>query len=107
MSYVFLRDSEPVARKPHRCDPCGVTIQPGTQYHRQTYVYDGRVYDWISCPECWQASVYVYAWADLYDQEGIDDERYAAWAYESHDCAADESERAAATAYLIRVGGAA
>jgi len=40
------------ARKPHRCDWCGLPINKGEKYHYAVYKYDGSVYSWknhISC----------------------------------------------------------
>lgn len=47
-----LRNETLVARKEHRCDFCGEVISVGEKYNRQTNVYDGRVYDWVSHSEC-------------------------------------------------------
>ena len=49
-----LKESHPIARKEHLCELCGCKINKGQKYHRQTNVYDGRVYDWIEHEECCQ-----------------------------------------------------
>lgn len=59
----ILRDIHPVARKEHRCMFCGGTIKVGQKYERQTNVYDGQVYDWITHEEC---SIIAHK-LDMYD----------------------------------------
>ena len=51
---ITLKESHPIARKEHLCELCGCKINKGQKYHRQTNVYDGRVYDWIEHEECCQ-----------------------------------------------------
>lgn len=43
MRYQHLGDSEPKAKKPHRCYLCGLEIPVGTKYLRRAFVdEDGR-----------------------------------------------------------------
>ena len=46
------RSYTPTARKPHRCDGCGTTIQPGTQYDRWTGLYDVHFATTKHCLPC-------------------------------------------------------
>ncbi len=40
------------AKKPHICNFCSGTIEPGTKYYRSSHVYDGSVYTWKSHIDC-------------------------------------------------------
>ena len=48
----LISETTPKARKGHRCDVCGMTIEAGTVYASQTCADDGRVYTWRQHPEC-------------------------------------------------------
>jgi hypothetical protein len=60
---VYLRR----ARKPHQCDECRLTIQPGDHYHAHSGLYDGTWHNWKICDSC-------HEWASLipYDDEYSD-----------------------------------
>ena len=81
-----LRDKTFVARKEHRCDFCGEVISVGEKYNRQTNVYDGRVYDWVSHNECSKLACEL----DMYDDcdEGLDGDgfidRLNQYVYDNH-----------------------
>lgn len=40
------------ARKPHRCQECYGTIQPGEKYHKITGVFDGSGFTHKICADC-------------------------------------------------------
>jgi len=81
MSPQLLAEKTVTARKPHACMTCNtVAIQSGIQYRRSTYVYDGRVYDWVQCLPCQAVADLVWQWAN--GQDGIDADDYAEWADE-------------------------
>lgn len=44
MSWRHLRDSRPIARKPHWCELCGGRIEPGTQYRVRVGADGGDFY---------------------------------------------------------------
>jgi ssDNA-binding Zn-finger/Zn-ribbon topoisomerase 1 len=48
----FHETTTPKARKPHRCEECGRTIQRGEQYHRASGKFDGVFYSTATCLEC-------------------------------------------------------
>lgn len=81
----LLRSKKVRARKPHSCATCwGRAIEPGDEYQRDTYVFDGRIYDWVQCVLCAQISRTVFAWAiDAYD--GIGQSEYTEWAQDHVD----------------------
>ena len=97
----LLSSKKVVARKAHPCMTCSVTaIQPGDEYHRQAYVYDGRAYTWVTCTDC-QALVHdVWDWANRPWDEGIGPDAYLGWA-EDHQDHPDCGD--AARAYLARI----
>lgn len=64
---TILKESKPTARKEHKCEFCGGTIAIGEKYDRQTSVYDGGVYDWITHCDCSKLAHEL----DMYD--GCDD----------------------------------
>lgn len=45
-------ESNPKARKPHKCHACGETIPVGTVYSRTFHVFDGKAYTTKRCPRC-------------------------------------------------------
>ncbi len=42
----------PRARKPHRCEECGRTIQPGEIYERYAGTWEGSFFTNIACHQC-------------------------------------------------------
>lgn len=48
----ILHSTNPKARKQHTCMWCGSIIEVGERYHRDTCLYDGQIYDWLSHNEC-------------------------------------------------------
>lgn len=62
----LLRSKKVTARKAHSCATCyAAAIQPGQSYQRDTYVYDGHVYDWVMCEACHSIASRVFAWPIL------------------------------------------
>lgn len=97
----LIAEKTVTARKPHRCLCCGVVaIHPGQRYHRETYVYDGRVYDWVSCADCNEIQGDVYEWHGCPD-EGVGADEFDEWAMENR------GEDSRAEKYLIRRWGTA
>lgn len=79
-----LRETKPVARKQHKCNLCGGKIMPGNLYERATNVFDGHIYDWLTCTPCLQYWVldYVFDWTHFPD-EGITQTAAQEWAEET------------------------
>lgn len=97
---ITLRSARPTARKTHRCDMCAGWIKPGETYDRQTNIYDGRVYDWLTCQPCWPVYGAVDTWlGGAYYDEGIGMDDAVEWARE---CTDDPL----AVAYLARAEAA-
>ena len=46
------RNSRPTARKPHCCDQCNTTIQPGTAYNRGEGLYEEHWQTVKTCIPC-------------------------------------------------------
>lgn len=91
------------ARKVHACRCCGAAaIQPGETYTRETYVYDGQIYDWVMCAPCRVIAGDVYDWAGSPD-EGVGNDQYVEWAEEMA-ALGTEAEKAHALAFLSRAG---
>lgn len=98
----LIKTKDVKARKAHVCETCNDTaIQPGETYTRDTYVYDGRMYDWVQCAACSAIGGIVYEWAGCPD-EGVARDDYVEWARES--ATADTLEGERARWYLARVG---
>lgn len=89
-----LRSEHPTARKEHRCSLCGGVIVKGETYHRQTNIYDGSIYDFLTCLGCGSILSDVYEWCG-YPDEGVETREADEWAYEHHDDPRAE-------AYLLR-----
>ena len=85
MTPQLLREQTPKARKPHRCKCCYATVQTEEIYQRQTYVHDGRLFDWVTCNGCAAITNWVWAWAPEMDREefGIGADDYTLWAEET------------------------
>lgn len=49
---TILRETYPTAKKEHRCEFCCEKIAIGQKYVRQTNVYDGTIYDFVTHQEC-------------------------------------------------------
>lgn len=98
---IVIKSATVKARKTHRCMNCGcVAIQPGQTYERQTCVYDGRIYDWVSCAAC--NAIFGLVW-DYWGEpdEGIGEDSYVDWADEHEN---DPAYGELARAYLARRG---
>lgn len=94
----LLKSKKVTARKVHSCATCyAPAIQPGQVYQRDTYLNDGRVYDWVMCAECNALERRVFEWVSYID-EGIGADNYEDWAREY------ESSDPDALAYIIRRG---
>lgn len=83
-----LRNKTPVARKEHRCEFCGEVIHVGEKYNRQSNVYDGRIYDWVSHCVCSKLAYEL----DMFDDcdEGLDGDgfvdRLNQYVYDKQNC---------------------
>jgi hypothetical protein len=97
-----LRHTSPVAKKPHRCDWCYGTIQPGEKYHRSVNLGDDGLYEWLACVACQDLCPIVWEWSYRPD-EGLGEDSFAEWAHDHRD---DPEHRLAALAYLARRGAA-
>lgn len=98
---TLLHSAHPAARKVHRCNCCTGEILAGTAYCRETYVYDGHVYDWKACAGCEPLNDVVWSWVSRYADEGIDQDDYIEWARDHRD---DPNHGEAARALLVRAG---
>lgn len=102
---TVLRSERPAARKAHVCDLCNAIIQPGDVYDRQTNIFDGRLYDWISCRGPVGCNAVAHAvwsdpeWSPDYYDEGLTAERAHEWATET----VRATGSMLAAAYLTRI----
>lgn len=53
--WEFFREGDRRARKPHRCDECGRTIDAGEVYRFGSGLTDGWFSQWKTCHQCVQA----------------------------------------------------
>ena len=70
-----LKTTTPVARKEHICNWCGGKIAKGEKYNRQTILFDGRIYDWVSHLDCLGLTGLLNMF-DYDDGEGIDESTF-------------------------------
>jgi hypothetical protein len=91
-----LSDSTPKARKEHKCMTCYITVNVGEVYSKEAYVYEGKVYSWITCADCALIQNDVYYWCADPDF-GVGPEEFLEWAIYNRDIPE-------ATAYLERLG---
>ena len=71
---TVMHESNPRARKRHRCDLCNRDIDAGETYNRQRSIYDGEPYVFKACGHC-MALVHVLDESHVY---WYDDEGYTA-----------------------------
>ncbi len=72
---TVLREIYPTAKKEHICEFCACKIQPGQKYVRQTNVYDGTVYDFVTHQECKEVAHELMMYDDC-DDSGLDGESF-------------------------------
>lgn len=77
---TVLRETYPTARKEHICEFCAGKIQKGQKYDRQTNVYDGSIYDFITHQECSEVAHELMMYDD-YDDSGLDGESFRSQLY--------------------------
>lgn len=75
-----LRETYPTAKKEHTCEFCACKIHIGQKYVRQTNVYDGVVYDFITHQECKDVARELRMYDD-YDDSGLDGESFRSQLY--------------------------
>lgn len=99
----LLRRSTPTARKTHYCSLCTGPVMSGQTYTRETVVYDGHIYDWLTCTPCLDDEIYQIAlgWSSRFG-EGIEPEIVYEWAEETVRHGSPDDQRAAKN-YLERV----
>lgn len=103
---ILLRERTLTARKTHTCRTCfAPAAQPGEKYRRETYVFDGRVYDWVTCQPCADLALIVWDWAMSPDDVGIGPDSYEDWARDVLAGWESDEHAEAARAYLTRRGG--
>lgn len=101
----LLKSKTMKARKAHPCSYCGAAaVQPGETYTRDTFLFDGYVYDWVSCAPCSDMYKVVRAWSNAFGDEGLNGEDYAEWASDHKD---DPEHGETARAFLARAFPAA
>ena len=61
---TILKESNPVARKPHICDYCRKPINTGEKYNRCTLVHDGDLYEWKSHEHCLELASHIEDYGD-------------------------------------------
>ena len=93
------------ARKQHRCDYCGDTIEKGETYDWSKHIYDGELYEWKCHKRCAFLAAELWDYAD--PDEGMSEDLFMDslhdfcrtfvcpdcenWNTEFHDCEMDES----------------
>lgn len=72
---TILKETYPTARKEHLCEFCAGKIQKGQKYVRQTNVYDGTKYDFITHQECKEVAHELRMYDDC-DDSGLNGESF-------------------------------
>ena len=70
-----LKETYPTAKKEHVCEFCACKIKPGQKYVRQTNVYDGTIYDFVTHQECKKVAHELRMYDNCGD-EGLDGESF-------------------------------
>ena len=71
-----LKETQPIARKQHRCDFCYGTITVGQRYRRQTNIVDGEIGDFICHIECMEVARMLDMFDDCDPDYGLTDEMF-------------------------------
>jgi len=80
MSLVTLKETEPKARKEHKCNWCGQAIEKGEVYQSSVHIYDGHKYTWKNHISCMEIAIKL----DMFDGDPVDQEHFKEsifWAY--------------------------
>lgn len=72
---TVLRETYPTAKKEHICEFCCEKITIGQKYVRQTNVYDGTVYDFVTHQECKEVAHELNMYDDC-DDNGLCGEQF-------------------------------
>ena len=72
---TILKETYPTAKKEHVCEFCCEKIAIGQKYVRQTNVYDGVVYDFITHRECKEVAHELNMYDDC-DDNGLCGEQF-------------------------------
>lgn len=72
---TVLRETYPTARKEHGCEFCGEKIAIGQKYVRQTNIYDGTIYDFVTHQECNEVADELRMYDDC-DDSGLHGESF-------------------------------
>lgn len=66
----FFNESDPRARKAHKCEACGGIINPGERYRRQSGKWEGDFFSRAWCADC--ARIMDYYFAELTAENEFD-----------------------------------
>ncbi len=72
--YQNLTHKDVVARKEHRCDWCEEAIKKGEKYHYETFIFEGKFYDWHSHLACSRVVSAIWDYAD--PDEGMSSDQF-------------------------------
>lgn len=73
----FTSPTTQVARKNHRCSPCGRIISPGETYTRQRGYEGGDAWTYKDCAHC---RAVIRIWDPRDDSDLISEDAFAYWA---------------------------
>jgi hypothetical protein len=57
------------ARRQHRCNWCGGTIERGEVYEHEKHIHDGKISEWKSHRACSHVASAIWEFVDPYDDE--------------------------------------
>ena len=105
MSVELIEKRNRIARRPHKCDYCGKTIEKGEEYEWQKDLFDGAFYEWHCHLACGRVASAIWDYAD--PDDGMTDDLFMdtcqevcqrfvcpdcpEWNTEYEDCNKDES----------------
>ena len=71
---VVLNEKMTKARKPHRCDYCGETIEKGEIYNIAALIQDGEIYKWKEHSKCHYIAQRL--WKYIGPEEGLGEDGF-------------------------------
>ena len=70
----ILSETDPLARKPHKCHECYRVIEPGERYHCESLLFEGRVSRHKTCQHCMVARGWLLAECGGWLYSGVPDD---------------------------------
>ena len=72
----FISTTNPMAKKVHKCEACGVEINPGERYRRDSGKWEGEFFTRAWCAKCERVLNYYFDFLSVEQEFDYDDVLY-------------------------------